>query len=75
MNIVLKKMRQPKLFDVALLDLLGTVAISVYVSDQYKHPRCKGIMMGIGGGIVTHKLLEIDTKLNYYVGLSNDPRG
>ena len=68
-------MRQPKLFDIALFDLLGTVAISVYISDQYKYPRWKGIMLGIGGGIVTHKLLEIDTKLNDYVGLSNDPRG
>ena len=68
-------MRQPKLFDIALFDLLGTVAISVYISDQYNYPRHKGIMLGIGGGIVTHKLLGIDTKLNYYVGLSNDPSG
>jgi hypothetical protein len=71
---MLKKIREPKLFDIALFDLLGTAAVSAFISDQYKYPRYKGILLGIGSGIIVHQLLGVDTKLNYYVGLSNDPR-
>jgi hypothetical protein len=69
----MENIRSYRMFNIAIADVVGTVVIAVYISDQYDYPRDKGVALAFLTAIVTHKLLGINTQLNYDLGLSNRP--
>jgi hypothetical protein len=69
----MENIRSFKVFNIAVADVVGTVVIAVYISDQYNYPRSQGVALAFLLGIATHKLLGINTQLNYDLGLSERP--
>jgi len=79
MNII-EQLRKPKIFKMALFDWIMTILITYYISYKYNNNKydniifIKFLLMMILFAISIHYIFNIDTKLNYYLGISNDPK-
>lgn len=69
----MENIRSYRVFNIAVADVVGTVLIAVYISDQYNYPRSQGIALAFLLGIATHHILGINTQLNYDLGISERP--
>ena len=81
---LIESLRTPKLFDIALFDVVGTYA-AAYLTWLILHHYHKELTNGwiwsflifivfVIIGIFLHIMTGTKTKLNYYMGLSEDPR-
>jgi hypothetical protein len=73
---VLETLRKPKLFDIALFDLLATLLVA-YLIHHYAKIKCPLWSVLVGSillGIVVHVMIGTPTMLNYYLGLSAKPK-
>ncbi len=82
MNII-DYLRTPRLFDIAIFDFFVVFVIIYFISDsinnKYKEINRNKldfilILISLIIGIIVHKIFNINTKLNYYLGISDDPR-
>lgn len=72
---LLQKLRKPKLFDIALFDLIGTL-LGAFLAHRYfdmKQSLVAVMFAFVIIGIAVHVLLGVPTMLNYYLGLSEKP--
>ena len=64
-----------KLFNFAIIDIIGTIIIGILLY-RYKIVRCS-LQITIFGlfilGIIVHIIFNIPTRLNYLLGVSKDP--
>ena len=64
----------------ALFDWVMTILITLYISIKYNNNKydkivfIKSLFIMILLAITIHYIFNIDTKLNYYLGISNDPK-
>lgn len=81
MSDIIKTLRTPRLFDMALFDwfgvLLGVYYLSNYIQSKYPDIKRNNIdlivlVFMILLGVIIHKLFNIDTKFGYYLGLNKD---
>ena len=76
----IEKLRKPKIYDMALFDWIMTILFALYASYKYNNDRydniifIKSIFIMIILSVSTHYIFKIDTKFNYYLGLSNNPK-
>jgi hypothetical protein len=72
---LIKTLRQPKLFDMAIFDFSATF-LAAYLVHKYLKIECSlwSVFAGfVGVGVLVHILTETPTMLNYYLGLSEKP--
>ncbi len=74
----LSHLRSFRLLDIAVFDVVATLLAAVIAGRMVgvSSPRGMGIafIILLLIGIMVHWALRVDTKLNFYLGLSNDPR-
>jgi hypothetical protein len=73
MNI--DKLRQYKIFNMAIFDILVTYLSSYFIKKVFKlkYSYLNIFIFLIIIGIIVHKVLNIDTMLGYYLGLNGKP--
>jgi glycerol uptake facilitator-like aquaporin len=76
---IIETLRTPKILDMAIFDWVGTFVVAflvfAFTTDGKDLSQLLLIFtLLIGIGVITHKLVKVDTKFNYYLGLGNDPR-
>ena len=77
---LIEKLIKPKIYDMALFDWIMTILFALYVSYKYNNDKydnvifIKSIFIMIILAITAHYIFNIDTKFNYYLGLSNNPK-
>ena len=77
---IIKQLRQPKIYQMVLFDWIMSILITLYISYKYNNNKydniifIKAILIMIILAITIHYIFNVDTKLNYYIGLSNDPK-
>jgi hypothetical protein len=75
--------RKYKFFGLAIFDIVSSIIglVLVFVLVKYKHfPKLStgpfiiaGILLAVPVGIVSHIIFNVNTQLNYTLGLSNKP--
>lgn len=70
---IINTLRKPKLYNIAIFDLGGTLIGAYVLADYMDGNPYEYMAMAIIAGIIVHKLLGINTALNYYLGLSPPP--
>jgi len=79
MNII-EKLRKPKILDMALFDWIISILVTLYISYKINNNKydniifIKSLFIMIILAITIHYIFNIDTKLNYYLGISNNPK-
>jgi hypothetical protein len=77
---IIDTLRQPKIFNISVFDLSGTILIAVlltwWLSTKNKMKfnlanSCMMVVLFIVVAIITHKLIGKPTMLNYYLGLNS----
>lgn len=71
-NIILE-LRKYRIHDIALFDLISAVIGTEIIFRYFNMPQYLGAVSSIPLGIIVHKLFNIDTELNYKLGISNKP--
>ena len=80
---LLKILRYPKLFDMALFDWVSGFIVIFFINNyiqkyyKYKNRNLLDLIFVIIytiSGVVTHYYFKIDTKFGYYLNLNKDPR-
>ena len=77
---LIEKLRKPKIFDMALFDWVASILLTLYISYKYNDDKydniifIKSLIIMIIFAVSIHYIFNIDTKFNYYLGLSNDPK-
>mgnify|MGYP003510060714 CR=1 FL=1 len=70
---ILKLLRTPKLFQIAIFDVSATLLIAYLIAIRFHGNVIKYMIASIFLGIIVHWSLGINTMLNYYLGLSAKP--
>ena len=70
---LIKKLRSPRIFGIAIFDLLQAIIITAYLFEKYGYDYRLGALLSIPIGIIIHYVFNIKTTLNYYLGLSEKP--
>lgn len=77
---LIEKLRKPKIYDMAIFDWIMSIIITLYISYKYNNNKydniifIKSIFIMIITAVMTHYVFNIDTKFNYYLGISNNPK-
>ena len=64
----------------ALFDWVASILLTLYISYKYNDDKydniifIKSLIIMIIFAVSIHYIFNIDTKFNYYLGLSNDPK-
>jgi hypothetical protein len=72
MTSLIKTLRTPRLFGMAIFDLVGSIVGTEFVT--YKllgFKKYTGAILAVPLGIVVHKVLNIDTELNRKLGINS----
>jgi hypothetical protein len=74
MSDTITQLRKYKIHNIALFDLVGSV-IGMEIIFRYFQigPNYTGSLLAVPIGIVSHKLFNVNTELNYKLGLSDKP--
>jgi hypothetical protein len=72
---LIQKLRQPRLFEIAIFDVVATLAAAHFIHKKmkWKWPIIKTYVAFFILGIVIHKIMGIDTQLGFYLGLNKKP--
>lgn len=71
---LIKSLRAPRIFSLAIFDLVLAVILTGYAFEYYGGTFTQGMLWAVPIGVVTHLVLGIDTKLNYALGISGNPK-
>ena len=70
---VIQTLRQPRIFKLAIFDLLLAVVAMAFIFHRLGYSPYTGIALTIPVGIIVHYILGINTQLNYQLGISEQP--
>lgn len=70
---LIKSLREPRIFSLAIFDLVLAVILTGYVFEYYGGTFKQGMLWAVPIGVIVHFILGIDTKLNYALGISKNP--
>lgn len=73
MSDLLNKLRTPRIFGIALFDLILALVCMMYLFHAMGWGAINGALLAIPVGILVHYILDIPTRLNYYLGISCEP--
>jgi hypothetical protein len=69
---VLDTLRKPKIWDIAVFDLFGTILGAAAIGYVARINILMAIVIALLLGIVVHYALNIPTRLNQYLGLTTE---
>lgn len=70
---LLKTLRTPKIFNIAIFDLSATLLFAYYLAVRFNGNKIYYMVGALLLGIFVHWIFGINTMLNYYLGLSDVP--
>ena len=68
------KARSYRIFKIALFDLILSFVLMIWILSYFGISWQTAVLLTIPVGIVSHYIFNVDTQLNYYLGLSNEPK-
>lgn len=71
--MIIKKLREPKLFGFVLFDWISTILAALLISHFTNINGFLILFILLALSVFLHYIFKIDTKTNYYLGLSNLP--
>ncbi len=77
---LIEELRKPKILDMAIFDWIMSILLTLYISYKYNNDKydniifIKSLIIMVVIAVSTHYIFGIDTKFNYYLGISNNPK-
>ena len=68
------KARSYRIFKIALFDLILSFVLVIWILSYFGVDWKVSALLTLPIGIISHYIFNIDTQLNYYLGLSNEPK-
>jgi len=69
-----EKARSYRIFKIALFDLILSFVLVIWILSFFGVDWKISALLTLPIGIITHYIFNLDTQLNYYIGLSNEPK-
>lgn len=70
---LIKKLREPRVFDIAIFDLASAVIGTELIARYLGYPPYTGALAAVPLGVAAHWAFNVDTELNYKLGISSRP--